>query len=51
MFGPIPTYDPLLGDPLPLPMVVNNLNDTRNSNNMDNIPNDQTYDGANRAAL
>ncbi|KAL3810874.1 hypothetical protein ACHAXA_003396 [Cyclostephanos tholiformis] len=51
MFGPIPTYDPLVGDPLPLPMVGNSINGARNSNNMDNEPNDQTFEGMNRAAL
>ncbi len=51
MIGTIPTYDPFLGDTLPPPMIVSNLNDARNGNNMDNLPNDQAYDGANRAAL
>jgi hypothetical protein len=50
MFGPIPAYDPLVGDPLPLTLVGNNNNGARN-NNMENDLSDQTFENMNRAAL
>ena len=61
MFGPIPTYDPFLGDPLPLDN--NNIPTNTNNNNPDNtmmesdddltgdLPDQPTFENMNRAAL
>jgi hypothetical protein len=50
MFGPIPTYDPLVGgDPLlPLAMVGNGGNSDRGGNGAENDRDDEPFENMNR---